>query len=210
MKTINIYTLTDPITKEVRYVGKTTDISKRFNRHLNESKKSTTSHKKAWIKGLLKKNLNPEIEIIDVVNNSEWEFWERYWIEQMKAWGFRLTNETNGGDGVDKGNIPWNKGTVGVMKPNETTFKKGNEIGKKTRIKKNQRLSPKTEFKKGVKPHNKTKLLQFDLDGNFLREFDSFYEAAEYIGVCQPALSQCFIRKTYKCKGYLWEKKKGK
>jgi len=206
MEAINIYILIDPVTKEVRYVGKTTNIKKRFNKHLNESRKSTTSHKKAWIKSLLKKNLKPEMEIIDVVNNDEWKFWERYWIEQMIAWGFKLTNETIGGDGVNKGTVPWNKGVFGVMKPNKTTFKKGNEIGKETRIKKGQRFGKKTEFKKGEKPHNKTKLLQFDLDGKFLREFESFKEAAEYIGVGQPALSQCFIRKTYKCKGYKWKK----
>lgn len=33
-----------------------------------------------------------------------------------------------------KGQIPWNKGTVGVMKFNKTTFKKGNKIGKETRF----------------------------------------------------------------------------
>ncbi len=206
MKTVIIYILIDPETNEVRYVGKTTNLKKRLNRHLNESKKSTSSHKKAWIKGLLKKGLEPQIQIIDEVKGDEWRFWEKYWIEQMKSWEFNLTNETDGGDGVDKGSTPWNKGTIGIVKPNKTTFKKGNEIGKRTRIKKNQRLSPKTEFKKGSKPLNSIKLHQFDLEGNFINEFDSFHEAAKHIGVGQPALSQCFIRKTYKCKGFLWKK----
>lgn len=207
MKTISIYTLIDPITNEVRYVGKTTNLSKRLNRHINESKKSTTSHKKAWIKGLLKNGLKPKLEVIDeILENDDWKFWEIYWIEQLRAWGFKLTNETEGGDGVDKGSIPWNKGMIGVMKPNKTTFRKGNKIGEETRIKKGQRLSPKTEFKEGAIPHNKTKLQQFDLDGNLLREFESFYDAAKHIGVGQSALSQCFIRKTYRCKGYIWKK----
>ena len=30
-----------------------------------------------------------------------------------------------------KGNIPWNKGTKGVMKPNKTSFKKGQRVGAK-------------------------------------------------------------------------------
>lgn len=206
MDTVIIYILTEPDTNEVRYVGKTINLKNRLNRHLNESKKSTSSHKKAWIRGLLKKGLEPKIKIVDEVLNDEWEFWESYWIEQFRVWGFRLTNKTTGGDGVDKGNIPWNKGSVGVVKPNKTTFKKGNKIGKETRIKKGQRLNPKTEFKKNNTPHNQTKLLQFDLDENFLREFKSFKEAAKYIGVSQSALSQCFIRKTYKCKGYIWRR----
>lgn len=36
-----------------------------------------------------------------------------------------------------KGSSPWNKGTVGVMKPNKTSYKKG------------QHYSPNTEFQRG-------------------------------------------------------------
>jgi len=46
---------------------------------------------------------------------------------------------------VSKGNIPWNKGTKGIMKPNITSFKKG------------QHISTKTEFKKGLAPWTKGK-----------------------------------------------------
>jgi hypothetical protein len=48
MKLVKIYALIDPETYEVRYVGKTTNLKRRLNRHLNESRKSTSSHKKAW------------------------------------------------------------------------------------------------------------------------------------------------------------------
>jgi hypothetical protein len=154
MKTVGIYILIDPLTNDVKYVGKTINIAKRLNRHISESKKTTKSHKKAWIKSLLKRGLEPIIEVIDEVLEEDWKFWESYWIEQFKCWGFNLTNDTSGGDGVDKGNIPWNKGVIGSIKPNKTTFKKGNEIGKETRIKKGERLSSKTEFKKGCIPWN--------------------------------------------------------
>ena len=205
MNTVSVYVLIDPEVNEVGYVGKTTNLKKRLNRHLNESKGSTSSHKKAWIKSLLKKGVEPKIEIIDEVLSGEWKFWEKYWIEQMKAWGFRLTNETAGGDGVDKGNIPWNKGVVG-LKPTKGSFKKGNEIGKKTRIKKGGRLSPKTEFKKGAIPYNRIVVRKFDLDGSFIREFSSYSDAAENIGVTYCAIKNCIDRKTYKCKGYIWKK----
>jgi len=234
MKTIIIYTLTDPITKEVRYVGKTTDISKRFNKHINESRKSTTSHKKAWIKSLLKKNLKPEIEIIDVVNSSDWGFWEKYCIEQIRAWGFRLTNETSGGDGVDKGNIPWNKGIKGVIKKNKTSFKKGNEIGKETRIKSGQRLSPKTEFKKGITSWNKGKerseetkkkisksnkgkvskkrkvVIQYSMDMKVIYEFESVKSASNNTGINSTSISQVARGERKKAGGYKWSYKNEK
>lgn len=176
----------------------------------SESKKSTTSHKRAWIKSLLKEGLSPVLKVIDEVSSGEWELWESYWIEQFRAWGFKLTNFTNGGEGVNKGNTPWNKGTKGLIKRNSGSSKKGSTIGKETRIKKGHRLSPGTEFKKGNEPHNKVGVLQFDLEGNFLEEYNSYTAAAESIGVTYGAIKNCILRKTYKCKGFLWKKMENK
>ena len=98
MNTTNIYTLTDPITKEVRYVGKANNVSQRYKAHLNGARKHQI-HKKNWINGLKKLKLKPIIDVIDIVPIDEWVFWETYWISQFKTWGFNLINYTNGGDG---------------------------------------------------------------------------------------------------------------
>jgi hypothetical protein len=47
-------------------------------------------------------NNNPNIilEVIDEVELSEWKYWECYWIEQFKHWGFKLKNGNNGGGGI--------------------------------------------------------------------------------------------------------------
>lgn len=95
-----IYTLSDPVTNEIRYVGKANDIKKRLNCHMTRSNLIKTSHKNSWIKSLIKKGLKPIIEPIDEVLVSDWEFWEIYWISQFKTWGYSLTNLTNGGDCV--------------------------------------------------------------------------------------------------------------
>ena len=29
----------------------------------------------------------------------DWKFWESYWIEQFRCWGFKLENKNNGGGG---------------------------------------------------------------------------------------------------------------
>ena len=52
--TTKIYTLTDPITNQVRYVGKSNNPLKRYYKHLNESLKSTKTHKNNWINKLIK------------------------------------------------------------------------------------------------------------------------------------------------------------
>lgn len=97
MKKTFIYTLSDPITEEVRYVGKANNIKNRYNGHLID--KSFT-YKANWIKSLLNKGLKPEIEIIDEVLESEWKYWEVFYINLYKSWGFNLTNSTEGGDGI--------------------------------------------------------------------------------------------------------------
>lgn len=95
-----IYSLSDPTTNEVRYIGKANDLKKRLHSHLTKSNLTKPTHKNNWIKSLLTQNLKPIIKPIEEVLVSEWEFWEIYWISQFKSWGFKLTNLTNGGDCV--------------------------------------------------------------------------------------------------------------
>lgn len=111
MKTITIYGLIDPNDGHVKYIGKTSNIKKRLSEHINTTlKKNKLTKKEAWIKSLINKNLKPEIFEIDAINNKEWKFWEQHYICLFKSWGFDLKNLTDGGDGWESGNVPWNKG----------------------------------------------------------------------------------------------------
>jgi hypothetical protein len=48
-----------------------------------------------------KKRLNKNIQLIelDIVNSNEWKFWESWYIELFKSWGFKLKNKNKGGGG---------------------------------------------------------------------------------------------------------------
>jgi hypothetical protein len=97
MKT-KIYSLSHPITKEIRYIGKTTKkLKRRLIEHISTGKKNIKNHKESWICNICKNNLKPEIELIEEVESNEWEFWEKFWICQFKCWGFNLVNGTDGG-----------------------------------------------------------------------------------------------------------------
>jgi hypothetical protein len=101
MKT-KIYTLSDPLTNEIRYVGKTyRDINIRYKEHISDANKSRKckTHNSKWIKCLIKKETYPIIEELDVVDGNGVQS-EIYWISQMRAWGFNLNNLTDGGDGL--------------------------------------------------------------------------------------------------------------
>jgi hypothetical protein len=98
MKTF-IYALCDPITEEIRYIGKTNTPRKRYYSHLNESKiGKRKSHKISWIRKLLSLNQKPVMKIIDEVDSAEWKFWEAHYINLYKCNG-NLTNLTEGGQG---------------------------------------------------------------------------------------------------------------
>lgn len=94
-----IYSLEYP-EGNIRYVGKTiVGLDCRLRNHLIGSNKAKT-HKNNWVKKVLREGAKPIIRHIDTVSETEWQFWEQYWISQFRVWGFSLTNTTHGGDGL--------------------------------------------------------------------------------------------------------------
>jgi len=97
-----IYTLSDPISNEIRYVGKTKDLKDRLRRHMsNYNLKATWTSKNKWLKNLKNNNLKPIMEILDQGDENNIDDLEIYWIGQLKAWGIKIKNETDGGEGFD-------------------------------------------------------------------------------------------------------------
>lgn len=92
-----VYTLTDPSTQQIRYVGVTVDLSRRLENHLFQKEKT---HKYNWICGLRKRGLRPvieELERIPAANLQEWQEAERFWIAYLRSLGFKLMNHSAGG-----------------------------------------------------------------------------------------------------------------
>lgn len=127
-----IYSLEFP-EGNVRYIGKTNDIKKRYRGHIDKVN-THVSHKNSWIKSLLSKGEVPIMNIVDTVPDKEWQFWEEHYIWLYRSFGFDLTNSTFGGDGAsnlsqetkdkirksvlkcyENGFEPWNKGTKGIV-----------------------------------------------------------------------------------------------
>lgn len=92
MITVYIYCLSDPLTNEIRYVGKTWNVMHRFGQHISDSKQS---HKTNWIKSLKSAGLLPEIDVLEILHvetDSEWQSSEGWWISYLRSIGCRLTN----------------------------------------------------------------------------------------------------------------------
>jgi len=93
---IVIYTISDPRTGLVRYVGKTIDFKYRCRKHRTEKNKT---YKAQWVKGLIALGLEPIFEIIDECTEEDWQDKERFYIRLFKAMGANLLNQLPGGEG---------------------------------------------------------------------------------------------------------------
>lgn len=98
MKVIYIYALICPVSGGVRYIGKSIRPKERLSNHMNEVSNCHRSH---WIQGLKSSGLKPSMEILEEISDSrDWRDVERRWISLGLMLGWKLTNNTSGGDGV--------------------------------------------------------------------------------------------------------------
>jgi hypothetical protein len=104
MKTIYIYKLIDPLTKELRYVGKTTNTIRRYKEHLRKSKDRKT-YVNIWINDLLNDNRKPIMEIVDSCSDCNWAELEKGWITKLGSENSKITNLTYIGNKEDRNPI---------------------------------------------------------------------------------------------------------
>lgn len=121
-----IYSLAEPTTGAVRYIGKADDPVARLRHHMVD--KSST-HRARWIRQLRAGGGKPLLAVLEECQMSGWEDAERRWIQHFRDAGVPLMNRTDGGEGGPGGNIlsadararisaamqgrtPWNKGIL--------------------------------------------------------------------------------------------------
>lgn len=214
-----IYALRDPDTKEVRYVGKTNNLERRYQSHLCNSKNRQHIYSYRWIKSLQREGKEPILEVLEEVSEDQWKEREIWWIAEMKRLDMRLTNSDEGGGG---GPREWSE----ESKRKLALAHRGSERTAETRARmsasmtgKKKTFNPDIEhnqgFKKGNVPHNKGKPANKEqmmklatrhrkLTDEQMQEVRALlqegklhqYEIAKMFGVSQPLIS--FINKGYK------------
>ena len=191
---ITIYTLKDPITNEVRYIGKTKRklVDRMYSHTSNYKLEKEKSYKNSWIKSLKNKNLKPIIEELDLVEENNWEFWEQFYINLFKSWGFKLTNMTRGGEGNSGG-----KGCLG--------YKHTEEAKKRISIA-NSKPKSKEWIQNAAKGKYKP-ISQYDLQNNYIRDWESTTTAAIALGDINKKknISSCLKGKKKSAYGYIWK-----
>jgi hypothetical protein len=92
-----IYKLIDPETNDIRYIGQTDNIKRRYNDHIsssfNENSDCYNTYKARWIRKLKSKDLLPLIEIVEeCIDFIQSNIRENYYIEKLTNEGYKLTN----------------------------------------------------------------------------------------------------------------------
>jgi group I intron endonuclease len=196
MKTY-IYTLRREDSTEIRYVGKTSNLNRRYTQHMSPS--SYRNEKSTWLKNWVFKSkkdgvkiLIEELEFVDSDGCIE----EKYWIAQFTAWGFKLVNLTEGGDGAvgykhsKKAKKKMSKFRTGKKHSPETIKKLiESHTGKKLSDEAKKKIS---KIHKGSKLSEEIKLKRYRVpiicvEDN--KRFEYVSEAAKYYNVCLSSIS---------------------
>lgn len=127
---------------------------------------------------------------IDLVKEDEWIFWEIYWINQFKQWGFKLENKNNGGNG-----------------PETCSYITKSKISKSNKESWNyDRKIKMSELHLGKIKNNKI-VSQFNKDGTFIKNWVSVTQVSKELGFSISNISSCCCGKTLSAYGYIWRYK---
>ena len=213
-ETVFIYSLKDPITYQIKYIGKTIDINRRYKEHI-QTHRNRKSKKNSWVISLIKNGLEPIMEILEECNLDNWEERETFWISYYKDLGFNLKNIQHGGGRTeyvftetarqnmsDAQKLRWTR---------NMRNKKGNYVlSKEERNKrsKNAKENPNimNNLKKGSQSC-KVEVLQLSKDKKFIKKWESLSDASRALNINIGNISKCLKGKTQSCGGFIWEYK---
>lgn len=118
-----VYALIDPCTLMIRYIGKSVNGMSRARWHFSASGREGNTHRANWLKGLARDLLVPIVTVLDTsaLSRHGLDQLEIWWIAYGKAFGWPLTNMTDGGDGGYKAAFHWTSTPEGAIKIKEVT-----------------------------------------------------------------------------------------
>ena len=226
----NIYALIDPITNEIRYIGKANNPKERLKNHCNPARYRNT-HKFNWIKKLRNLQKKPILKLIEEVDINNWKEREKYWITYYREKGCNLVNYSDGGEGTSfgnqtsfkKGDKAWNdgKGNIKICEVCGNSFKSSKTHTKRScsdecgSIMKSNSIN-KGKFEKGTKAWNEgLKGIKLKPDknvfqycartGNFIKSWKTAKEAGEELNINITSIGHCCRGTSKSAGGFIWK-----
>jgi len=202
-----IYALTDK--SGVRYIGKADNVEKRFKNHYNESfnkkGKEYNLPKSRWIR---KKVNEISYLILETCDYNEWPIKEVWWIAFYKNNNTNLLNIARGGLGGSGLKSLETRLKIGIKALGRKASKEVRKKMSESHIGKSKHLD-KFKVSGKLNPHTKT-ILQFDLDNNFIQEWDTIRQAAAFYKKSPSTIHGCLSGKQKTSCNYIWKYKEQK
>lgn len=92
MRMVHIYILSNSENGDIFYVGATFCLKRRLGQHINDATYYSRKKLTAYLNNMNTKPIIEEIDTISVYKKEESLLLENYWIDQLRQWGFSLTN----------------------------------------------------------------------------------------------------------------------
>ena len=210
---IYIYCLKDPDTYEIKYIGKTISLDRRFKEHL-QIHRNRRSKKNSWIISLINKGLQPIMEVVEICSKDNWEVRECYWIQYYIDLGFNLKNTQKGGGRLE---YVFSKESRDKMSKSSKLrwskypSKNGKKVLSKSESEKrsiNAKENPKIlkNLKKGSLSC-RIEIIQLSKEGKLIKEWDSLSDASRGLSINVGNIHKCLTNKTKTCGGFTWKYK---
>lgn len=205
---IGIYKITSPSGKI--YIGQSTNIEKRWKIHRGLYGISFSKLKRSLCKYGFENHI---FDIIEECKLEELNEKETYWIDFCKSNKNGLNIE-EGGKGGHLSQETRNK--ISVSKINHIcyqTSERGEKIsialkGRKNTWKKGKEKKGKKQeeiFRNNIKRMKSKAILQYDLQGNFIKEWDSIREASTELNINEENIGSVVRGITKTAKKYIWK-----
>ena len=200
-KLSGIYTITNIITNKI-YVGScTTSIKQRFSNHINSLKNN--KHRNSYLQRSYNKygHSNFKFEILEECEPNLCISTEQFWINMLnvtnRSFGYNLAGRA--GNSMGQKRTP--QQCLNISKS-----VKGKRVGKL-----NPNYGKKWSYETRLKIENSTrnkKVLQYNLNNEYLKEFKSIAEAEKYINKSKGLIGKVCNNKYKSAFGFIWKFKK--
>ena len=203
---VDIYVLKDPETSIIYYVGRSVNIKTRYRQHIFLARRSKKKNRKdAWILSILNKGLKPLIEIIESVPEEICVEREIFWIDTLGK-TIKLKNDRD----IKYENSYYIFSDKSRKKMSESQKGNRNKKGKKLTKEQSYNCGNARRGKKqsyGEKLKRFKRVIQYDMNGDFIREWESVSSAANNIGTTQGTISLAASGKRKSSHGFIWKYK---
>ena len=201
---VKIYVLKNPETGSTHYVGRTLNEKTRYRQHIYLARKSKHKNRKnAWIMSILNIGKKPILEIIDVVKQEDAIEREMYWISELR----KTCDLKNERDFVENDYLYSEESR---KRMSET--QKGNTNKRGTKLTDEQRFATGNGNRGRKQDYSEKKkrykaILEFDLDGNYIKEWESASSVAVFHSIKQSTVSMVASGKRNSWFGIVWRYK---